>query len=366
MATISKVRRLTNPGMFSKVKRKLSPLQKMFFGSKRQRAAVSRNAGKKRLTSSQKSLRKWIRKEGGTIPKYKKIGVRHKNVGSIITVWPKGHSNPGGKVKRWRRKGVRKVKPVAKRNGGAKNRLVIVNPGGRMAKGSGRVISGYGSTVMNRGKKRMATKRRRKVSRISNRRRRNSGTRQGRSWSTYTKRAKRRNPGRRRVVHHRRRITNRYHRRRNPGMLTGTAGRVLGVVGGVAVTKLLTGFLPAMFATGFMSYIGIGAIAVLQGKLVAKFAKSEALGNDMMVGGLAYLAAKILNDFFPTIGAYTGMAGMGLIGGNSYYVPQVNQAGSMGNFMIPPAIRSYVAGAIPVAAAAHAGVGTMRRTGRLM
>src|ERR1035437_316721 len=159
MATISKVRRLTNPGMFSKVKRKLSPLQKMFFGSKRQRAAV-RNSG----STSRVRKQFWSQKGKRTSQDLAKAGYKatmsqrrrsKRNVGSIITVWPKGHSNPGRKYKR------RVV-----RNGGAKNRLVIVNPGGKMAKGSGRVISGYGSTVMNRGKKRMATKRRRKVSRI--------------------------------------------------------------------------------------------------------------------------------------------------------------------------------------------------------
>ena len=144
-------------------------------------------------------------------------------------------------------------------------------------------------------------------------------------------------------------------------MLTGTAGRVLGVVGGVAVTKVLSGFLPASFATGVLSYVGIGAIAVLQGKLVGKFSKSSQLGNDMMVGGLAYLAAKVLNDFFPSIGAYTGISGMGLIGGSSFYNPQVNLNGSMGSFVVP----SAVMGAMPVMAASK-GVGAMRRTGRLM
>jgi hypothetical protein len=147
-------------------------------------------------------------------------------------------------------------------------------------------------------------------------------------------------------------------------MLTGTAGRVLGVVGGVAVTKLLCGFLPASLATGILGYLATGAVAVLQGKLVAKFAKSEALGNDMMVGGLAYLAAKIMNDFFPSIGAYTGISGMGLIGGSSFYNPQVNLNGSMGRFVVPSAVTQYVAGAMPVATSR--GVGSMRRTGRLM
>ena len=365
MAMISKMRRLTNPGrrrrngLISQVKKKLSPLQKMFFGTKRQRAAVRNSGSTSRARKGffkKKSHASAVKLAYKTSMSQRRRSKR--NVGSIITVWPKGtRSNPGRRKK-------------YKRNE-AKNRLVIINPGAKMAKGSGRVISGYGSTVMNRGRKRMATRRRRRVVNprrrriVNRRRRRNSGTRQGRSWSTYTRRTKKRNPGitrRRRTS--RRRITNRRHYRRNPGMLTGTMGRVVGVVGGVAVTKLLCGFLPATFTTGFLNYFAIAAVAFAQGKLVSKFAKNEALGNDMMVGGLAYLTAKLLNDFFPSIGSYTGMSGMGLIGGSSFYVPQVNRGGSMGQFMIPPAISSYVAGAMPVPA--NKGVGSMRRTGRLM
>src|ERR1035437_9434757 len=116
------MRRLVNPG-----KRKLSPLQKLFFGSKRQRAAVKRNAGKKRAGKRFRlgygSMAQLREKVVSSAKRRKK-----RNVGSIITVWPKGHSNPGRK--RYKR-----------RNSGAKNRLVIVNPGAHMAKGSGRVIS---------------------------------------------------------------------------------------------------------------------------------------------------------------------------------------------------------------------------------
>ena len=347
MATLTKSRRLINPG-----RRKLSPLQKLFFGSKRQRAAVKRNSSPgKKLGPKALRTKRTLAKRGiyqGRIT-YK----RKRNVGSIITVWPKGHSNPGRK--RYRR-----------RNSGAKNRLVIVNPGrSSMAKGSGRVISGYGSTVMNKGRKRMARRRKtRRANPVARRRvRRNYGTRVGRSWSSYAKRSRKRNPGRRRVSHRRHRITNRRHIRRNPGMLTGTAGRVLGVVGGVAVTKLLCGFLPASLATGVLGYLSTGAIAVLQGKLVGKFSKSSTLGNDMLVGGLAYLAAKVLNDFFPSIGSYTGISGMGLIGGSSFYNPQVNLNGQMGNFVVPAATMGAIAGYAPVTSK---GVGAMRRTGRLM
>ncbi len=321
MATISKVRRLVNPG---RKKRKLSALQKLFFGSKRQRAAVKNKGKRKRTTLGHKVVRR-----------------RKRNVGSIITVWPKAKSNPG---KRYVRR--------KKSNRGKK--VIIVNSGEKMAT-----------------RKRRVHRRRRVVATVTRRRRRNYGTKVGRSWSAYAKRSgRKRNPGRRRVVNYRRRRSNpgrrhvrRVHHRRNPGMLTGTAGRVLGVIGGVAVTKLLCGFLPAGMSTGILGYGATAAIAVLQGKLVGKFSKSTALGNDMLVGGLAYLTAKILNDIFPSIGGYTGISGMGLIGPSSFYTPQVNQMGNMGAFQVPQAVRGYVAGAIPVAA--PRGMGTMRRTGRL-
>jgi len=154
----------------------------------------------------------------------------------------------------------------------------------------------------------------------------------------------------------------RRHHRRNPGILTGTAGRVLGVAGGVAVTKFLCGFLPAQLGSGVLGYLSTAAVAVLQGKVVSKVSKNPALGNDMMIGGLAYLAAKVLNDFFPAFGAYTGISGMGIIGSSSFYNPQVNINGNMGRFVVPAAVSGYVNASMPVAK----GVGSLRRTGRLM
>jgi hypothetical protein len=355
VATLTRVRRLVNPG---RKKRKLSALQKLFFGSKRQRAAVARNGGKRKRAI--KHISESLGKQYGDNRKMRKapknslkyfhyLGthkarverkLRRKNVGSIITVWPKGHSNPG-RVKRYRRR---------KTNRGKK--VVIINKGAEMATRRRRRVS----------RRRKANPvARRRVRRY--RRRRNYGTRVGRSWSSYARKGRKRNPG---VRHHRRRhvIRNRRHYRRNPGMLTGTAGRVLGVVGGVAVTKLLCGFLPASLATGVLGYLSTGAIAVLQGKLVGKFSKSPSLGNDMLVGGLAYLAAKVLNDFFPSIGSYTGISGMGLIGGSSFYTPQVNLNGQMGNFVVPASTMGAISAFQPIQTSK--GVGAMRRTGRLM
>jgi len=342
VATIGKMRRLVNPG---KRKRKMSALQKMFFGSKRQRAAVSNPRARK---ASQGSRR--FRKATGAKRKYyaashsARLAKRYKfnsskrrkrqNVGSIITVWPKKR-NPSGRRRRKNRS----------------KKVIIVNKGAKMA-----------------------YRRRRRAKAVSPRRRRRRTPN-----VHYVRRIKRgsyrySNPGRRRrryarrgVVHHRRRRGNpgrRRHYRHNPGMLTGTMGRVLGVVGGVAVTKLLCGFLPASLNTGILGYLSTGVVAVAQGKLVGKFSKSAQLGNDMLVGGLAYLAAKVLNDFFPSIGAYTGISGMGMIGGSSFYVPQVNRGGSMGSFLLPSAVSGAIGAAIPAQTAR--GMGVMRRTGRLM
>jgi hypothetical protein len=155
----------------------------------------------------------------------------------------------------------------------------------------------------------------------------------------------------------------RKHYRRNPGVLSGTAGSILGILGGVATTKMLSGFLPSMFASGPMSYIGIGAIAFLQGKVVGKVSKNAQLGHNFMVGGLAYLTVKMLNDFFPSIGSSFGF---GLIGPSSFYTPQVNLPGNMGAFVSPAQTTRAISAANMPAVAANRGVGAMRRTGRVM
>jgi len=124
------------------------------------------------------------------------------------------------------------------------------------------------------------------------------------------------------------------------------------------------GFVPASFQTGVMKYLATGVVAVAQGKLIGKVSKNTQLGDDFMVGGLALVVAQVLNDFFPSIGAYTGISGMGLIGGSSFYTPQVNQNGSMGTFVVPSATMGAIQGYAP--APANAGAGRLRRTGRLM
>lgn len=316
MAVLSKLRRLVNPGKRRTKRRKLSALQMKYFGSKRQRAAVGKRRRRKTVSRA------------ANPPKRR----RRRNVGSIVTVWP----NPG-------RKRRRRVVKRRRRNSG--KRVVIVNKGvKRMARRRRR------SAVA---KRRVTRRRRRSNPGVSRRRRRSYSVRRRRSNPVAHRRRRRSNPGRRRRS---------YGRRRNPGVMSGTLGRVAGVIGGVAVTKLLMGFVPSQFTTGVLGYIATGVVAMAQGKLVGKVSKNASLGNDFSVGGFAYLAAKMLNDFFPSIGGYTGISGMGMIGGSSFYVPQVNMPGSMGSFQVP----SAVTGAIPMMAPASGSLGRLRRTGRLM
>jgi len=363
MATVTKLRKLVNPGRRRRnaTKRRLSPLQKLYFGSKRQRAAVTRNAGKRSLRKTLKARVKAMKAEGGWTKagmQYNKVYTREhanflgkkrsrkghlrykpnkarrkRNVSSIVTVWPLGHANPGRK-RRSRKRNTRKV--------------VVINKGAKMAR------------------------KRRNRSKIRNvrhyRRRRNYGTRTGRSWSTYSLsgrfgKKRKGNPGRRR---RRNPSMRRYHRRRNPGMLTGVMGRIAGGIGGIAVTKLLMGFVPTSFTGGVLGPIVSAVVAVAQGKLIGKVSKNSQLGDDFMVGGLMYAVATALNQFFPTAGTYTGISGMGLIGGSSFYTPQVSVPGNMGQFVLPQMVSGMAIAPGPQPNTVAGGVGSVRRRGRLL
>jgi hypothetical protein len=58
----------------------------------------------------------------------------------------------------------------------------------------------------------------------------------------------------------------------------------------------------------------------------------------MVVGGLTYLALRLIQDFLPNLGGSLGLSGMGLIAPSSFYVPQVNVRGSMSRFLVPPGV----------------------------
>ena len=166
-------------------------------------------------------------------------------------------------------------------------------------------------------------------------------------------------------------------RKRNPGFMTGNVGAVVGVLGGAAVTKIITGFLPSGLTTGYVGYITTGITAVVTGNVVGRVTRNRQFGNWMMIGGLLIVALEVMGQFFPQLqlpfGLSSGTSGMGLISSSNFYVPQVNMPGSMASFVTPAGVTAAIPVA-PVAAAGMSGLGgpqfspglrTMRRIGRM-
>jgi hypothetical protein len=195
-------------------------------------------------------------------------------------------------------------------------------------KGGGRVISGYGSTVMNPHRKR---KRKNpgnhKIVINSARKRRKNPTPMILSWaagnpakrrSTVAKSRKRRkvyatakrsNAGRRRttkVVHHR--------RRSNPGSLgrpmdwlQGGAGVIAGVVGTRAIPQMLLGAAN----TSYTGYAANAVAAVGLGWLTHMlFPNRQVLVTAVIAGGFAGLLSRIIADKTP-FGAQLSLTGLG-------------------------------------------------------
>jgi hypothetical protein len=309
---VLKRRRLVNRGSR---RRRMTPKQIRHFGTRAQKAALRR---KNRLTHRRHR--------------------RRRNVGQILTILP---ANPARRRNR--------VARVANRRNRRRNRRRVMN---RRNRRNRRTMM---STLP-------APNRRRN-------RRRNRRNRRNRRHTLANPRVVVRYRNRR---HNRR---NRNHRRRNPEFLKGDIGAVVGVLGGAAVTSILTGFLPSALTTGPVGYISTGVISVVQGQVIGKVTKNSKLGNWMTVGGLVILALKMLNDFFPQLQlplALTGnsTSGMGLITSSNFFVPQVNVPGSMATFVTPAGVTAAIPVAAPAAAAGLSGLGyqglrTLRRVGRM-
>jgi hypothetical protein len=378
MAEIVKKRTMLNPGR--RRRRRLTPLQKLYFGTKRQRAAVAGRRKRRRVGRRRNAggLTRFLRRYQRT-PKRKRSTARMRSMYARhqARVSPGGIlRNTTGRRKLFRRKlargkayyGQRYGKYAAESPQERYKRLGSARRSGnprRRRRNISSIVTVYPFRNPARRRRRggytVARRRRRRVRRLSlapiRRRRRSHRRRRHNPAVSYRRRRyyprRRRRLGRR--VHHRR------HYRRNPGMLGSTAQSILGVMGGVALTKTLCTFVPAQFATGIIGYVSTGIIAVGQGKLIAKLFRSPVLGHNFMVGGLAYLVSKMLNDFLPALGGY---GGIGLIGGSSFYNPQVNLNGSMGSFVVPGAVMGAIGAMTP--ATTTTGVRGLRRTGRLM
>lgn len=218
----------------------------------------------------------------------------------------------------------------------------------------------------------MATRTRNRRRRRTHNRARGRYTRRrntGRRYNTRRRRA--RNP--KVIVRYRNRRRRRnYGRRRNQGVgagfLAGDSGKVVGALGGAAVTSILTGFVPATWKTGFMGYLTTGVIAVIQGNLIGRAMKNKSLGNWMTVGGLLIVGLQLMQNFFPGLNLGLTTTGMGLITSSNFFVPQVNNPGSMASFVQPAAIPQVVSvpatGMNGLGAQPITGLRSLRRIGR--
>src|ERR1035437_9012279 len=206
-------------------------------------------------------------------------------------------------------------------------------------KGGGRVISGYGSTVMNPRRRRKnpgnhkivinPTRKRRRVAKKTTVKRRRNPLAQILSWTAgnpakrsktvahsrrKTKRsapAKRSNAGRRRAapkrgIHHRRR-TNPAGLGRPMDWVQGGAG----VIAGVVVTRAIPQILMGASNTGIMGYGANAVAAVAAGWLTHMlFPRNQTLVTAVLAGGFAGLLSRIIADKTP-FGAQLSLTGLG-------------------------------------------------------
>lgn len=357
MAVLVRTRRLSNPSkrrrLVSKKRKnpakKLSLAQKLHFGTARQRAAA-------RLKLSNPSKRKLKKRVKKTIFGKPSVAKR-KRMSRFAAEKRAIRSN------RKRRKNVGEIVSIA---------LAGLNPGKRRK-----------NTGM--------AKRRRKA-------RNNSGTRAGRSWSTYTAKRRKKNPGVRRrrtrksyshaaPVRRRRRTrrsnptfrirrVNSGRRRRNPGIggvTTGVIGKAFAVIGGAIGSKYVTQLALGGNNTGYMGYAGNLVAAIGLGWVAGKVTKSKDIATSVMIGGVAGLALRILQDM-TSIGQYVNLSlagvgkggdlGLGIIQDSSFPVPQTFAPGSMTNAIVPRATRMAIssaqaAQAAQMAVAGKTGMGRM-------
>lgn len=385
MAHILKRRRLVNPR-----RRRMTPKQIKFFGTARQKAAL-KNARRRRGYAPMGGHRKVARRIGKAMRsgqrakamywagrERERYSRRYPNQGDLI-------GGAGGLITRAEQaaeRAIQKVEHAAESAlHGVTSRLNRGRNRGRR-KNVGEIL-----TVMpaNPGRRR----RRSSMYRTHNRRRHNRRRRMG--VAEYNRRYH--NPRRhnRRRYHNRRRRHNptivRYHnarrhymhnrRRRNPGFTTGTTGAIVGILGGAAITKIITGFLPATFTSGFMGMAATGVGAVVAGQIAGRVSKNRQFGNWVMIGGLLIVALELVNQFIPGLqlpfGLTSGTSGLGLISSSNFYVPQVNMPGSMASFVTPAGVTAAIP-VVPTTATGMHGLGgpqfapglrTMRRIGRM-
>ncbi len=341
---VKRITRLSNPRRTARkrnARKRLTPKQIKFFGTKAQRNALKRKrSNPKRRNSVAGAYRYYKRKLTGRGKFIRKTtsAERARGMG-------KYSQNPK------RRRKVRKAakNPIAHM---LTFGLAGVNPKPRKKR---RTKATMPATKKRRVRRRTTAKtnprRRRRTVNVHHRRRR--------AIKAANPRRRRRNT---RVIvknSHRRR----HHYRRNPSLFGQSNGfevakMVVGGLAGVTITKAVPNMLPSSMTSSPIMRVGTSvAVALLSGYLAGKFA-DKTLGDSIMFGGLMQAGSVALNSFLPSVGATIGLQGLGggvgdLIAG-SYPIPQ--------NPIFPQYNPGY-GGALPAPAPAAAASGAPMPSG---
>ena len=256
-------------------RRKMTAKQIRYFGSKRQRAGLKARRTRK-TTHRRRTSPRAVRRNLGE---------------QVLLTLGNPRRNPGG----------------------AKNRLVIVNPGERMAKGSGRVISGYGSTVMNGRRRKPASKGRKNVAR---RRTRTTAPRHHRRRSVQT------NPRRHYGARRHNRVV-RHNRRRNPmgGSWGAEITHALYIIAGAIGSKLGAQMVLGTSNTGFMGYganLAAGGILAWAAKGIMK---NTDAAKGIFAGSVVQVVLRLITDYTP-FGQYASLQGVGDYMASNWVTPQ--------------------------------------------
>lgn len=132
--------------------------------------------------------------------------------------------------------------------------------------------------------------------------------------------ARRKSRSRRRMNPRRRHIRR---TRRNPSFAGVSSNLItgIGVLVGMTLTKMVTGFIPASLQSGpIMRLIGSGLATFAIQAAAKRFAPSMASG--LLYGGLAQTGAIALNAFVPSVAGRVVPAGLGDIMPATFPVPQ--------------------------------------------
>lgn len=295
MAVATRVTRVANPkrGRARRnARRKMSAKQIRHFGTKRQKAAL-----------------KAVRKRKATVGSARKRKSNPKRKNSRVKIIYRTKANPRKKARR------RRSNPALLVTLGS------INPKRRTSKVAKR--RRRTRTTRRRARARVSNpiRRRRRVNRVARRRRSNPRRR-------VVAAAPRRRRRTRRMTNGSRRRVNRRHYRRNPAIFGRSGGKDLikmaaGVVAGVAVTKLIPGWVPASIASsiptgGVMAVVVSAASAWITGFALGKL--DPEFGQAAMLGGFAQTISVAMNVFLPS--SISGTFSLGDLVNGNFVVPQ--------------------------------------------